>query len=388
MMAEKSVAGAVQAPLAILLPRGEAFQSAGAGAVTICVRDALAVSALAPRIKVLGEAVSQPFAPAHFIDLKLASWLYGRRTNRYVQGAIQALRELAPAYIEIHNRPVHVAAIRKAFPDIPILLYLHNDPRTMRGIRDKSKREQCLEQVSAVVCVSEFIRGCMLDGLEQHPCAAKVRVVMNGVDTAAIHPSPAVARCKQFLFAGRLIPEKGGLLFAQAAQVLKERLRDWRFILVGAARSFGKGTQMDGYDQQVIETMQSLGAQGELTGYMPRTEVMARLQQAAIAVIPSLWDDPCPLSVIEAMASGCAVVASPRGGIPNLLVDAGMLIDSSDPKVWAERLLQLAQDDEMQRLYQGQARARAVQYLDIHHTSARLDAIRMELMSGTEEGKP
>ena len=388
MMAEKNVAGAAPAPLAILLPRGEAFQSEGAGAVTICVRDALAVSALAPRIKVLGEAVSQPFAPAHFIGLKLASWLYGRRTNRYVQGAIQALRELAPAYIEIHNRPVHVAAIRKAFPDIPILLYLHNDPRTMRGIRDKSKREQCLEQVSAVVCVSEFIRGCMLDGLEQHPCAAKVRVVMNGVDTAAIHPSPAVARCKQFLFAGRLIPEKGGLLFAQAAQVLKERLRDWRFILVGAARSFGKGTQMDGYDQQVIETMQSLGAQGELTGYMPRTEVMARLQQAAIAVIPSLWDDPCPLSVIEAMASGCAVVASPRGGIPNLLVDAGMLIDSSDPKVWAERLLQLAQDDEMQRLYQGQARARAVQYLDIHHTSARLDAIRMELMSGTEEGKP
>ena len=388
MMAEKNVAGAAPAPLAILLPRGEAFQSEGAGAVTICVRDALAVSALAPRIKVLGEAVSQPFAPTHFIGLKLASWLYGRRTNRYVQGAIQALRELAPAYIEIHNRPVHVAAIRKAFPDIPILLYLHNDPRTMRGIRDKSKREQCLEQVSAVVCVSEFIRGCMLDGLEQHPCAAKVRVVMNGVDTAAIHPSPAVARCKQFLFAGRLIPEKGGLLFAQAAQVLKERLRDWRFILVGAARSFGKGTQMDGYDQQVIETMQSLGAQGELTGYMPRTEVMARLQQAAVAVIPSLWDDPCPLSVIEAMASGCAVVASPRGGIPNLLVDAGMLIDSSDPKVWAERLLQLAQDDEMQRLYQGQARARAVQYLDIHHTSARLDAIRMELMSGTEEGKP
>jgi glycosyltransferase involved in cell wall biosynthesis len=120
---------------------------------------------------------------------------------------------------------------------------------------------------------------------------------------------------------------------------------------------------------------------------MPRTEVMARLQQAAIAVIPSLWDDPCPLSVIEAMASGCTVVASPRGGIPNLLDDAGVLIDSSDPAVWAERLLQLAQDAELQKLYQERARARAMQSLDIHHTGARLDAIRMELMSGTKEGK-
>jgi UDP-glucose:(glucosyl)LPS alpha-1,2-glucosyltransferase len=379
--------GVTQRPLAILLPRGESFQMAGAGAISTCVRDALGVSALRKRIKVLGEMVANPFDPLRFIPISLASWIYGRRTNRYVQGAISALREIDPAYIEIHNRPIHVAALRKAFPDVPILMYLHNDPRTMRGIRDAAKRQQCLEQVSAVVCVSDYIRSCMLDGLENHSDAGKVCVVLNGIDTVSICPNPATTRRKEFLFVGRLIPEKGGLLFAEAARALKDRLPDWRFTLIGAARSFGKGTQVDGYDERVIEAMKSLGKHGEISRYLPRAEVLSRLQLAAIAVIPSLWDDPCPLSVIEAMASGCAVAASPRGGIPQLLGEAGVFIDSNDVAPWSEGLLRLAQDDAQRQHYQEQARIRAVHQLDIHHTVARLDALRRELIDETQEGK-
>jgi glycosyltransferase involved in cell wall biosynthesis len=127
--------------------------------------------------------------------------------------------------------------------------------------------------------------------------------------------------------------------------------------------------------------MQQLGAQGEITGYLPRVQAMARLQQAAIAAIPSQWDDPCPLSVIEAMASGCAVAASPRGGIPELVADAGILIGGGEPAAWAEQLARLAEDAGLQRHYQQAARARAERSLDIRHTSAQLDAIRMELLN-------
>ena len=107
---------------------------------------------------------------------------------------------------------------------------------------------------------------------------------------------------------------------------------------------------------------------------------MARLRLAAIAVIPSQWDDPCPLSVIEALASGCAVAASPRGGIPDLVADAGVLIASPESGEWAEQLVRLAEDEALQHHYQQAARSRAVQSLDIHHTSAQLDAIRLALI--------
>jgi UDP-glucose:(glucosyl)LPS alpha-1,2-glucosyltransferase len=376
--------GNAQAPLAIVLPRREPFQHTGAGAIGNSVRDGVAASGLASRIKVLGEAVAEPFDPARFVAVPLASWLYGRRTTRYVQGVIRVLRDLSPAYIEIHNRPVYVAALRKAFPHTPILLYIHNDPRTIRGIREVAERARCLEQVSAVVCVSGFIRRCMLEGMEDHPHAAKVRVVLNGVDTAALQP--AQEKRREIIFVGRLSPQKGGLVFAQAALQLKEHLPDWRFVLVGA-RSFDKPTLGSDYEQQVVEAMQRLGVQGEITGYLPRVQAMARLQQAAIATIPSQWDDPCPLSVIEALACGCAVVASSRGGIPELVYDAGMLINSGEPGDWSEQLLALAADAALLRRYQQAARDRAVQSLDIRHATARLDAIRLELMNNTIEGK-
>jgi UDP-glucose:(glucosyl)LPS alpha-1,2-glucosyltransferase len=211
-----------------------------------------------------------------------------------------------------------------------------------------------------------------------------VLVVLNGVDTAALQP--AQDKRREIIFVGRLSPQKGGLVFAQAALQLKEHLPDWRFVLVGA-RSFDKPTLGSDYEQQVVEAMRRLGVQGEITGYLPRVQAMARLQQAAIATIPSQWDDPCPLSVIEALACGCAVVASSRGGIPELVYDAGMLINSGEPGDWSEQLLALAADAALLRRYQQAARDRAVQSLDIRHATARLDAIRLELMNNTIEGK-
>lgn len=375
----------IQRPLAIVLPHSEAFQSAGAGAISICVRDGVAASGLASRIKILGEAVAAPFDATRFVPVSLGSLLYGRRTARYVQGVIRVLRDLAPACIEIHNRPVYVAGLRRAFPRTPILLYIHNDPRTIRGIRAAAERARCLEQVSAVVCVSQYIRRCMLEGIEDHPLAGKVRVVLNGVDTAALIPSEPKRR--EIIFVGRLSPQKGGLLFAQAALRLKARLPDWRFVLVGA-RSFDKPALGSDYERQVVEAMQRLGAQGEITGYIPREQAMARLCSAAIAVAPAQWDDPCPLSVIESLASGCALAASPRGGIPEIMADAGILIGSDDGAIWAEQLQRLAEEDGLRRRYQQAARERAVGSLDIHHTSTQLDAIRLELTGGGEMRQP
>jgi len=373
--------GSAKAPLAIVLPHSEAFQHTGAGAISICVRDGAAASSLGTRIKILGEAVSEPLDATRFVPVTPAAWWYGRHGVRYVQGLIKVLRGLAPVYIEVHNRPVYVAALRKAFPHSPILLYLHNDPRTIRGIREVPQRVRCLEQVTAVVCVSPFIRRCMLEGMEDHPHVRKVQVVLNGVDTAALQPGEQ--RRREIIFVGRLSPQKGGLLFAQAASQLKDRLPEWRFVLVGA-RSFGKPTLGSDYERQVVEAMQRLGAQGEITGYLPRERAMARLRQAAIAVIPSQWDDPCPLSVIEALASGCAVIASPCGGIPDLVADAGVLIAGAEPAEWAAQLARLAEDADLQRHYQTEARSRAVRSLDIHHTSAQLDAIRLALINGEE----
>ena len=50
-----------------------------------------------------------------------------------------------------------------------------------------------------------------------------------------------------------------------------------------------------------------------------------------IAVIPSLWDDPCPNTVLEAQAMGLPIITTHRGGIPEEVTEENaILLDTDD----------------------------------------------------------
>lgn len=363
--------------IAVILPRREVYQKAGAGAVSLCVRDIAANSRYRDSTLVFGEPVAEPLEPPRFVPVTPSPWIFMRRASRYLTGVVKALRDHPAALIEIHNRPIYVDALNKAFPHTPLLLYLHNDPRTMRGLKEVEQRRRILERVTAVVCVSDFIRRCMLDGLHDHPQRDKVRVVLNGADTAAIHPAAVENRRREIVFVGRLVPEKGGLQFARAAVALRARLPDWRFVLIGARRLSPGGEQ---YGNEVVTEMERLGSQGEITGYIPRDQVLKRMARASIAVIPSLWDDPCPLTAIEAMSSGCAVVTSNLGGLPEIVAKAGLTFSPRNVDELIQHLLNLADNAYVLEQYQRLARERAERELDIRRCAARLDGVRRELM--------
>ncbi len=65
----------------------------------------------------------------------------------------------------------------------------------------------------------------------------------------------------------------------------------------------------------------------------PNEAVMEAWRRARIAVVPSVWPEPFGIVVIEAMTSGCPVVASRIGGIPDIVVDeeTGLLVPPADP---------------------------------------------------------
>ena len=59
------------------------------------------------------------------------------------------------------------------------------------------------------------------------------------------------------------------------------------------------------------------------TGYIPHEKLKYLYSAADIIVLPSIWQDPCPLVVLEAMASGTCLVSSAVGGVPEV-VDNGI----------------------------------------------------------------
>jgi glycosyltransferase involved in cell wall biosynthesis len=95
------------------------------------------------------------------------------------------------------------------------------------------------------------------------------------------------------------------------------------------------------------------------TGLLPPAELGELRRRAAVVLAPSKWDEPCPYSVLDAMADGIPVLASDRGGLPEL-VDTQSVLPADDLAAWTEALGALWRDPELRRARgeQGLARVR------------------------------
>ena len=61
-----------------------------------------------------------------------------------------------------------------------------------------------------------------------------------------------------------------------------------------------------------------------------RAALARLLSSAAVAVVPSIWQEPLGMSSIEAQCVGTRVVASAVGGLPETIVPPSLVVDVSD----------------------------------------------------------
>lgn len=110
------------------------------------------------------------------------------------------------------------------------------------------------------------------------------------------------------LFVGRLTKEKGVFTLIEAARQMPHRT----FVFAGAGVAHAE--LEDCITKKKLTHCRVLGHQS--------TQEIDRLMQAArVVAVPSLWYENAPLVVIEALAFGTPVVASRRGGMPELVRD-------------------------------------------------------------------
>jgi glycosyltransferase involved in cell wall biosynthesis len=77
-----------------------------------------------------------------------------------------------------------------------------------------------------------------------------------------------------------------------------------------------------------------------LLGYVPDENLPSLYRGAMIFALPSLYEG-FGIPLVEAMACGAPVVASNVSSFPEVVGDAGLLLDPADEALWAERLLML-----------------------------------------------
>jgi glycosyltransferase involved in cell wall biosynthesis len=108
----------------------------------------------------------------------------------------------------------------------------------------------------------------------------------------------------------------------------------------------------------------------EFVGELKAASVNAWLARHAVMVHPSL-EESFGMVLIEAMAAGCVVVAGARSGaVPEVVADAGLLVDVRRPQAIAGAISELLADPDKQARMRDRGRAKAAGY-DIGSVAGR-----------------
>ncbi len=185
------------------------------------------------------------------------------------------------------------------------------------------------------------------------PVARRV-IIPNCLPVATPYPDRRPDTPLQVLFLGNLIRLKGPLEFLEAAALAGAELPGARFVLAG-------GHIEPDTSAAVAERLQDprLGGRVVATGGVAGEDKRALFAESHIFVFPTRYD-VLPLAVIEAMEAGLPVIASPAGGVPDMVVDGetGFLVDALDPAAIAARIVELARDPALRERMGRAGRAR------------------------------
>lgn len=140
-----------------------------------------------------------------------------------------------------------------------------------------------------------------------------------------------------FLFVGALKRGKNIPVLLEAfAQFLSKTQQECDLYLVGGNYWL---------DPAIDETIEKLSLKNRVKSLGVVTdETLASLYRGAWAlVVPSLWEGFC-LPVTEAMASGCPVIVSGSGSLPEITGDAGIIVRGNAPEAYASAMKRMATD--------------------------------------------
>ncbi|MEO5719787.1 MAG: glycosyltransferase family 4 protein [Chthoniobacterales bacterium] len=234
---------------------------------------------------------------------------------------------------------------------------------------------QLIAAARAVVTVSDFGVRFLQD---KYPAeAGKIRRVYNGIDLNRFQPADFSGTPPRIVSIGRLIEKKGFHDLIEACRLLGERGLELRCEIIG-----------EGPLESVLrEQIDSAGLANSvvLTGSLPQEEVIIRLAQSALFVLPCVAEtgggmDNLPTVVMEAMAAGLPVVSTDLAGVPEMVQEevTGLLVRQHQPIALADAMSRLLSDRAFSLSLGEAGRRRASDLFAIEKSGAALRVLYRE----------
>lgn len=214
--------------------------------------------------------------------------------------------------------------------------------------------------IHTIITVSESNRDFMISEFGQQ-IGPKLRAIPNGINlTEYLAPANQQERAVQdkdsdltVVTVAGLNNQKGHEYLVRAIPPVVAELPQVRFVFVG-----------DGHLRSSLESLAiSLGIENKVEFAGWRTDVPVILRRSDLFVLPSLFEG-LPLSLLEAMASGKAVVATDVDGTHDVVIDGttGFLVPPKDPKTLARKIIDVLRDTQLREKFGHAGRQRALNY--------------------------
>ncbi|MCU1445283.1 glycosyltransferase [Cryobacterium sp.] len=228
----------------------------------------------------------------------------------------------------------------------------------------------------AIVAVSAAEAETVVQRLGGSP--ERITVVHPGVDGSLFHPRtrpPARGAAERgyAVVAGRLQPLKGLDLAIEAVAAVPLPLRP-ELVIAGDASA-----DYEGYIDELtrLAAVHGIADGVRFVGPRSRVDLAALFRNARVVLIPS-HSETFGLVALEAAASGVPVVAQGTGGLREAVLagDTGLILESRNPRDWAEALTEVLGNPELASRLSVAARARAEIFDWARSAAALLDVYR------------
>ena len=290
-------------------------------------------------------------------NIRAQPWLTVEVPPLFVAEAIavrRAVRRFRPHVMHLHWVVPQGIVGTLAAPHVPtILSTLGGDVYALNGPLWRRLKSRAIRQADAVTTMSSEMRDRLLD-LGADP--ARTHVLPMGVDLGAVRRADASPVSGRIVFAGRLVEKKGVPVLFDALRRLDADV-PWSLQVIG-----------DGPLRAALEAAAD-GLPVQFAGQLRRADFARALAQAEIVVLPSVQastgdQEGLPVTLLEAMGAGRAVVASDLAGINDAVVhgESGILFPPGDADALREALRSLLADPRRRSELGAEAARRAEQY--------------------------
>ncbi len=210
-------------------------------------------------------------------------------------------------------------------------IHMHSVPNRYFG------NENIFSNCKKLISISKYVEYQICKNPKVQLDVKQKAIMYNCLDTTLFHPSDCGNRTREqygitpedkvIIFAGRLCPEKG------IEEVLNAliNINDKKYKLVIVGTNFYKSDIVSPYEKYLHELATAVSEQVIFTGYVDYPNMREVYCMGDVIVLPSMWEEPAGMTILEAMACGKVVITTNSGGIPEYVgLDNCVMLERND----------------------------------------------------------